>query len=91
MAAFQLAIKGHGNVPDEAVASLRHRVMALVEEAAVVGVALRVDFAPAVDPVSVAESTGAVSSRDLVVEEVPTPDPAPEPFPSPDPPAEEDL
>lgn len=51
MAAIQIDIKGHGNVPDETVATFRACVQALVDAGAAVDFPFRVDFSPAEDPV----------------------------------------
>lgn len=67
MAAIQLAVSGHGNVPDEAVALLRARVSALVAEATRIGLPLRIDFSPAADPVPLSTTgTGTTQSAPVV-------------------------
>jgi hypothetical protein len=54
MAAIQISIRGQGNVPDASVAEIRARVTALVKACTDAGAPenfLRVDFAPATNPV----------------------------------------
>lgn len=70
MAAISIGISGHGNVPDEAVALLRGRVSALVAEATLVGLPLRIDFSPATDPVPL-PNTGVTHAAAVVVETPP--------------------
>lgn len=75
MTPIQIEIKGHGNVPDDAVAVFRERVLALIAAGAAVGFPFRVDFSPAADPIPpvVAAPSTPAAPEAVVLEQSPAP------------------